>query len=64
MRLLVLLLLLALLAFPVAGNTCDRNPGGSAAELSVVRSALAVAHIGAKPKHHAARARVTALVRS
>jgi hypothetical protein len=54
MRLFVLLSLLVLLAFPAAANACDRNPGPSAAELSVTRSALAVAHIGAKPKKHAA----------
>jgi hypothetical protein len=51
----------ALLAFPVASNACDRNPGTSAAELAVTRSALAVAHIGAKPKarptRHLVRAR-------
>lgn len=58
-RFLVLLSLVALLAFPVAGTACDRNPGNTAAELSITRSALAVVHIGAKPKpkprHHAAR---------
>jgi hypothetical protein len=60
MRLLVLVSLIALLVFPIAANACDRNPGISAAELSVTRSALAVAHIGAKPKakpkKHAVRA--------
>jgi len=61
MRLLVVLSLLALLAFPVAGNACDRNPGSSAAELSITRSALAVAHIGAKPKHHTTRPRASGI---
>jgi hypothetical protein len=62
MRYLIVLSLLALLAFPVAANACDFKPGPSPAELAVTRSALAVAHIGAKPKAKATRhaLRVTA----
>jgi hypothetical protein len=57
-RLVVLVSAFALLAAPMAAKACDFRPGPSPAELAIVRSTLAVAHIGAKPKsakRHAVR---------
>jgi hypothetical protein len=60
-RLVLLVSAFALLAFPVAAKACDFRPSPSPAELAVARSALAVAHIGAKPKAAAKRHAVRAI---